>query len=150
MGFEPFEDKFLNFRFLVVDDDANVRHIILSYLSKFGFPYILEAKTGMAALDALQNQKKHFDIILSDWDMPDPNGLTLLKAVRKNPLRKNVKFIMITSQVDYEMEKISQAVEWKVDGYIVKPFTGATLREKLKDVLLLLEKDLSEDDKKSQ
>jgi two-component system, chemotaxis family, chemotaxis protein CheY len=131
MGLNPFPQEYRYFHFLVVDDDEEVRNVLKLYLAKFGFHNIEEAKSGSAALMHLHNYKKHFDIVLSDWDMPDPNGITLLKAVRNDPRRKNIKFIMITSQVEREKAKIHQALQWQVDDYIVKPFTGATLRDKL-------------------
>jgi two-component system, chemotaxis family, chemotaxis protein CheY len=116
---------------LVVDDDDKVRSIVTFYLKKMGFENIVDAHNGAQALNHIVNLKKPLDIILSDWEMPAPNGLTLLKAIRNNPGRTNVKFIMVTSQIERERAKISEALKWHVDGYIVKPFVGLTLFEKI-------------------
>lgn len=120
---------------LVVDDDAMVRNIIIEYLQGFGFKNILEAKNGDHALKFLNDKDQLVDLIISDWEMPKVDGLVLLKAVRKHPVRTKTKFIMVTSQASRERIKISQARQWKVDGYIVKPFRGEVLRNKIFSVL---------------
>jgi len=124
-----------SFSVLVVDDDAMVRSILIEYLRKFGFIQIEDCKDGRRALTVLNNKEKHFDLVISDWEMPHADGLTVLKAVRKHPLRKNLKFIMVTSQSSQERFKITQAAQWKVDAYLVKPFRGEALKERIFAVL---------------
>ena len=116
---------------LVVDDDAQARSIIVEYLESFGFKKILQFGNGDSAIKYVQDVNKPVDIVLSDWEMPQGNGLQLLKAVRLNPTRKNIQFMMITSQRSQERFKITQAAHWRVDAYLIKPFRGHVLEEKL-------------------
>jgi two-component system chemotaxis response regulator CheY len=120
---------------LVVDDDAMVMSILVEYLKSFGFKRILQAKDGKAAIKLLQDPDRKIDLILSDWEMPNVDGHTLLKAVRNHPTRNTVKFMMVTSQSSGERTKIAQAKQLNVDAYIVKPFRGETLREKIFSLL---------------
>ena len=126
---------------LVVDDDAMVMSIVVEYLRSFGFKRITQAKDGKVALKYLQDPDRKIDIILSDWEMPHVDGHTLLKAVRNHPTRNTVKFMMVTSQGSIERTKIAQAKQLNVDAYIVKPFRGEVLREKLFAVLGLTKDD---------
>ncbi|MBK9293880.1 MAG: response regulator [Oligoflexia bacterium] len=84
--------------FLVVDDDGMVRDILVNYLKSFGFTKILEAKNGKDAMKFIRNPSQPIDYVISDWEMPKIDGLTLLRALRREPGRRNVKFIMVTSQ----------------------------------------------------
>lgn len=120
---------------LVVDDDEVVRKIIVEHLTSFGFKHFLEAKDGSEAFRFIVDTTQRIDLILSDWDMPRTDGLIFLRAVRAHKYRSDVPFIMITSQQDREREKISSAARHHVDSYIVKPFRGDTLREKVFQVL---------------
>ncbi|MBK8201091.1 MAG: response regulator [Bdellovibrionales bacterium] len=120
---------------LVVDDDAMVRGVVVDYLKDIGFTSILEAKNSQQGLKMIQNSKFPIGLVLSDWEMPGVSGLVLLKALRKNPHRKGTRFIMITSQRSMEKFKITQAAQWKVNAYIIKPFTCAVLREKIWQVM---------------
>jgi two-component system, chemotaxis family, chemotaxis protein CheY len=128
--------KLMNsYSFLVVDDDAQVRAIVVEFLQSFGFINVVEAKDGVSAIKILQERSQKFDVIISDWEMPGADGLTLLKAVRKNPVRRGTRFIMLTSQRSMERYKVTQAARWKADAYILKPFRGEILREKIFQVL---------------
>lgn len=120
---------------LVVDDDAMVRGVVVDYLKDIGFMSILEAKNSQQGLKMIQNSRFPIGLVLSDWEMPGVSGLVLLKALRKNPHRKGTRFIMITSQRSMEKFKITQAAQWKVNAYIIKPFTCAVLREKIWQVM---------------
>ncbi|MEQ1876106.1 MAG: response regulator [Bdellovibrionia bacterium] len=126
---------------LVVDDDAMVMSILVEYLKSFGFKRILQAKDGKAAIKYLQDPDRRIDMILSDWEMPNIDGHTLLKAVRNHPTRSKIKFLMVTSQSTGERTKIAQAKQLNVDAYIVKPFRGEILREKIFAVLGLKKDD---------
>lgn len=120
---------------LVVDDDAQVREVIVDYLKSFGFTRITQAKSATQALKLIQDPKFMVELVLSDWEMPEVSGLTLLKAVRKHPFRFNLKFVMVTSQRSMERFKITQAAQWQVNAYIVKPFRKNVLKEKLWEVM---------------
>jgi two-component system chemotaxis response regulator CheY len=117
--------------FLVVDDDGQVREILTQYLRSFGFENILQAKNGRAALKIIQNPKQNIDIVISDWEMPQIDGLTLLRAIRKDPTRSKMKFLMVSSQGSHERMKITKAAKSHVDAYLVKPFRANDLKEKV-------------------
>src|SRR5689334_1149819 len=117
--------------FLVVDDDGMVREILVQYLQSFGFTNIIEAKDGKVAMKLVRNSAQQIDIIISDWEMPHVDGLTLLRAVRNEPSRRETKFMMVTSQGSHERMKISKAAKSRVDAYVVKPFRSDLLKQKL-------------------
>lgn len=120
---------------LVVDDDAMVRSIVIEYLKRFGFVNIVEEKNGMRALKHVRDHEVPIDLIISDWEMPEIDGLTILKAVRNDPHRRDVKFMIVTSQSSHERVKVTQAIQSRVDAYIIKPFRGETFRQKIMEVL---------------
>jgi two-component system chemotaxis response regulator CheY len=120
---------------LVVDDDAMVRSILVEYLQGIGFECVHAAKKSTQALQILQDNKAHIDLVISDWEMPEVSGLTLLKAVRNNPSRKNTPFILVTSQRSMERFKITQAAQWAVSCYLIKPFKMDLFKEKIFEVM---------------
>ncbi|MEQ1877562.1 MAG: response regulator [Bdellovibrionia bacterium] len=120
---------------LVVDNDAQVRQVLLDYLTNFGFENVLLAQNGHAALEIIRKPKQRLDIVLSDWEMPSMNGLGLLRALRKMKARQHVGFIMITSGQDREITKVLEASKYRIDGYVVKPFRGQVLRDKIEDYM---------------
>ncbi len=122
------KDQIALTKVMVVDDDAMVRNIIVEYLRRFGFSDIFEAKNGEIALKKLR-EGANFDLIISDWEMPKVNGLTLLRAVKGGVGNGKAKFVMITSQISQERFKVSRAIHLKVDGYVVKPFKGDVLKQ---------------------
>ncbi len=124
---------------LVVDDDDVIRKIIIEHLMSFGFKNFLEAKDGAEAFRHVVDQIQRIDLIISDWEMPRTDGLTFLRAVRAHKHRTDTPFIMVTSQQTDERMKISNAKKHHVDSYIVKPFRGDTLREKVFQVLFAWE-----------
>lgn len=117
--------------FMVVDDDSMVRDILIQYLNEFGYKNVFSAKNGADALKMIRNPKFRLDVVISDWEMPKVNGLTLLRALRRDPARSNVKFLMVSSQASRERQKITQAIKSDVDAYIIKPFRSQLLKEKL-------------------
>lgn len=125
----------MDMTFLVVDDDSQVRDIIVQYLKSFGFTNIIEAKDGSVGLKFVRNPSQVIDFIISDWEMPKVDGLTLLRAVRKENYRKGTKFLMVTSQGSHERMKITKAAKARVDGYMVKPFRADGLKEKVFNIL---------------
>jgi len=119
-----------NIKVLIVDDFSTMRKIIRNILTQLGFKNILEADDGTTALEVLSKEK--VDLIISDWNMPKMSGLDLLKAVRANQATQDIPFIMVTAEA--QKENILEAIKYKVNQYIVKPFTPETLKEKLEKV----------------
>jgi two-component system chemotaxis response regulator CheY len=116
---------------LVVDDFSTMRRIVRNILRELGFKNIMEAENGAAAVTVLKNHD--VDLIISDWNMPEMTGLELLKWVRGNARTKDLLFLMVTAEA--QKENIVEAVKAKVSNYIIKPFTAATLQEKLQRML---------------
>lgn len=127
--------KIAHLSVLVVDDDKMIRDIIIQHLRVIGFQKFIEAADGSDAYKIMIDTTNRVDLILCDWEMPRTDGLTFLKAVRKNRARAKTPFIMITSQQSQERMKISKAKKNLVDAYIVKPFRAETLRQKVFEVL---------------
>ncbi len=112
---------------LVVDDFVTMRRIVRKILRDLDFQNIIEAEDGLAALEVLKTTK--VDLVVSDWNMPRMTGLELLKEVRATDKIKDMPFLMVTAEA--QKENIVEAVKARVSNYIVKPFTAATLEEKL-------------------
>jgi len=116
---------------LIVDDFATMRRIVRNIVRELDFKEIVEAQDGRDAVGVLESRK--IDLILSDWNMPNMNGLELLKWVRSNETTRDVFFLMITAEG--QPDNVVEAVKAKVNNYIIKPFTAATLAEKLQKVI---------------
>ena len=114
-------------KILVVDDFSTMRRIIKNILKQLGYSDIDEAEDGSQALSMLKSGKYGF--VVSDWNMPNMDGLDLLKAVRAESSIKDIKFLMVTAEA--QTENVMQAVQAGVSNYIVKPFTAETLKEKI-------------------
>ena len=114
-------------KFLVVDDFSTMRRIVRNLLKELGFTNVEEAEDGAVALGKLQ--EGNFEFVVSDWNMPNMDGLTLLQNVRGDARLKTLPFLMITAEA--KKENIIAAAQAGASGYIVKPFTAATLQEKL-------------------
>ena len=114
-------------KFLVVDDFPTMRRIVRNLLKELGFLKVEEAEDGAIALAKLKGGG--FDFVVSDWNMPNMDGLQLLQAVRADPGLKHLPVLMITAEA--KKENIIAAAQSGAHGYIVKPFTAATLSEKL-------------------
>ena len=122
-------------RILVVDDFSTMRRIIRNLLKEIGFANSDEADDGVRALQKLGLEK--FDLVVSDWNMPNMTGIDLLRAIRADAKLKDIPVLMVTAEA--RKENIIEAAEAGASGYIVKPFTAATLDEKLKKILKTLE-----------
>ncbi|MEA3486123.1 MAG: chemotaxis response regulator CheY [Thermodesulfobacteriota bacterium] len=120
-----------NMKILVVDDFATMRKIIKNLLKQAGYQNIVEAEDGGAALKTLQSQK--VDFIISDWNMPNMNGLEFLTAVRTDSELSSLPFLMVTAEA--LQENVVQAVKAGVSNYIVKPFTAEVLNEKIEKII---------------
>ncbi len=114
-------------RFLVVDDFSTMRRIVRNLLKELGFVNIDEAEDGRVALAKLSAGQIQF--VISDWNMPNVDGLQLLTAIRANPQLRHLPVLMITAEA--KRESIIAAAQAGASGYIVKPFTAVTLKEKL-------------------
>jgi two-component system, chemotaxis family, chemotaxis protein CheY len=114
-------------RFLVVDDFSTMRRIVRNLLKELGFHDVVEAEDGSVALAKLKTDK--FDFVISDWNMPNMTGIELLKAVRADAALKQLPVLMVTAEA--KKENIVEAAQAGASGYIVKPFTAATLDEKI-------------------
>jgi len=112
---------------LVVDDFSTMRRIVKNLLRDLGFTNIQEADDGSTALPMLQGGS--FDFVVTDWNMPGMQGIDLLKAIRADASLSHIPVLLITAEA--KKEQIVMAAQAGVNGYIVKPFTAATLKTKL-------------------
>ncbi len=117
-------------RFLVVDDFSTMRRIVRNLLKELGFTNVDEAEDGVIALQKLQSGG--FEFVVTDWNMPNMDGLTLLQTIRSTPNLKHLPVLMITAEA--KKENIIAAAQAGASGYIVKPFTAGTLSEKLNKI----------------
>jgi two-component system chemotaxis response regulator CheY len=117
-------------KFLVVDDSATMRRIVVNSLNRIGFADCLEAGDGSAALDSFD---RSVDFVITDWNMPSMSGLEFVKALRSRDDGRKVPIIMVTTRS--VREDIVMAAQAGVNNYIVKPFTPQVLKEKIDGVL---------------
>jgi len=115
---------------VVVDDQQTMRSLVRTGLQELGFREIREASDGEAALRILLTTKVH--LVISDFNMPKLDGLSLLRAIRGHEPIRQTPFIMLTGRADREL--VQRAVQFGVNNYLVKPFTVATLKEKIEAV----------------
>jgi two-component system chemotaxis response regulator CheY len=116
-----------NLKILVVDDVSTMRRIVRNTLAELGFPNVAEADNGSTAWPMLQSGEFH--AVVTDWNMPCMSGIELLRSIRADARLKTLPVLMITA--DAKRDQIVEAARAGVDGYIVKPFTAITLKEKL-------------------
>lgn len=116
-----------NMKILVVDDFSTMRRIIKNLLRDLGFANIQEADDGNTALPMLK--QGDFDFVVTDWNMPGMQGIDLLRAIRADASLKHIPVLMVTAEA--KKEQIVAAAQAGVNGYVIKPFTAATLKEKL-------------------
>jgi two-component system chemotaxis response regulator CheY len=118
-------------RFLVVDDFSTMRRIVKNFLNDLGYNDITEADDGNTALPILK--QGNIDFLVTDWNMPGMPGLDLLKAVRADPQLAKLPVLLVTAEA--KREQIVEAAQAGVNGYVVKPFTAQTLKEKIEKIL---------------
>ena len=114
-------------KILVVEDNEKIRKLLCNLLKNIGFQSIAEAENGKLAWDKLHAYS--YDLVLTDWQMPVMDGMELLKLIRKDGFLKNLPVMMITASDS--QEAIIEAAKFKIDGYIVKPFSVKTIVEKI-------------------
>ncbi len=119
--------------FLVVDDFSTMRRIVSGLLKELEYNKIVEADDGSSALKVLEAGTLPVTFVLTDWNMPVMDGLELLKKIRGTPSLAHLPVLMITAEA--KKENIVMAAQTGADGYIVKPFNAATLKEKIEKIL---------------
>lgn len=119
-----------NMKILVVDDFSTMRRIIKNLLRDLGFTNISEADDGSTALPMLQSGD--FDFLVTDWNMPIMTGIDLLKAVRADERLSTMPVLLVTAEA--KKDQIVEAAQAGVNGYVVKPFTAETLKEKIEKI----------------
>ena len=117
-------------KFLVVDDSATMRRILVNSLQRIGFAECVEAEDGRQALEKFDAS---IGFVVTDWNMPNMSGLDFARALRATPDGKTVPILMVTTRS--VREDIVAAVEAGVNSYIVKPFTPQVLKEKIDQIL---------------
>jgi two-component system chemotaxis response regulator CheY len=117
-------------KILVVDDFSTMRRIIKNLLRDLGFTNISEADDGSTALPMLQSGD--FDFLVTDWNMPIMTGIDLLKAVRADERLAAMPVLLVTAEA--KKDQIVEAAQAGVNGYVVKPFTAETLKEKIEKI----------------
>lgn len=124
-----------NMKFLVVDDFSTMRRIVRNLLKELGFANVDEAEDGVVGLQKLR--EGGFDFVVSDWNMPNMDGLTMLQNIRADDALKKLPVLMVTAEA--KKENIVAAAQAGASGYVVKPFTAATLDEKLNKIFQNME-----------
>lgn len=119
-------------KFLVVDDFSTMRRIVRGLLKELGCVHVAEAEDGLAALNLLRTQR--FDFVVSDINMPNMNGFELLQAIKADASLRHLPVLMVTAEA--RKEDIVLAAKCGAAGYIVKPFSKATLQDKVERILL--------------
>ncbi|MBW0146741.1 chemotaxis response regulator CheY [Marinobacter arenosus] len=119
-----------NMKILIVDDFSTMRRIIKNLLRDLGFSNTDEADDGNTALPMLKSGK--YDFLVTDWNMPGMTGLDLLKSVRADENLKTLPVLMVTAEA--KRDQIVAAAQAGVNGYVVKPFTAAVLKEKIEKI----------------
>jgi two-component system chemotaxis response regulator CheY len=117
-------------KILVVDDFPTMRRIVRNLLKELGFENVDEAEDGAQGLEKLRTGG--FQFVVSDWNMPNLDGLEMLKQIRLDPVLKSLPVLMVTAEA--KKENIVAAAQAGANGYVVKPFTSATLEEKLNKI----------------
>ena len=116
-----------NMKILIVDDFSTMRRIIKNLMRDLGYANTHEADDGLTALPMLKGG--NYEFLVTDWNMPGMQGIDLLKAVRSDPQLVSLPVLLVTAEA--RREQIVEAAEAGVNGYIVKPFTAQTLKEKI-------------------
>lgn len=116
-----------NLKILIVDDFSTMRRIVKNLLADLGYTNTQEADDGKTAWPMLQ--AGGFEFVVTDWNMPGMTGIDLLKSIRGDEKLKSLPVLMVTAEA--QREQIIEAAKAGVNGYIIKPFTAVTLKEKL-------------------
>ena len=120
----------LKLKILVVDDFSTMRRIVKNILRQIGYSNIDEAEDGNGALSKLRQDK--YDLVISDWNMPNMTGLDLLKAIRADGNLNGIPVLMVTAES--KKENVVEAKKYGVNNYVVKPFTADILKNKIEKI----------------
>lgn len=126
----------LNTKFLIVDDFSTMRRIVRNLLKDLGYTNVDEAEDGVMGLAKLKSGG--FEFVISDWNMPNMDGLEMLQHIRADAELSKIPVLMVTAEA--KKENIIAAAQAGANGYVVKPFTAATLDEKLAKIFEKMEK----------
>ncbi len=118
-------------KYLVVDDSPTMRRVVINSLAVLGITGVLEAENGEEAWRKLKSYK--VDFLITDWNMPEMNGLELTQYIRRDPQLRDLPILMVTTKGN--KEDIVAALKAKVNNYVVKPFTPSVLKQKIDAVL---------------
>lgn len=121
----------MDIKFLVVDDSLTMRRIVINALKTLGYESIVEASDGKEAVMKLMTEGANF--VITDWNMPEMNGLELTRWIRSNPQFENLPILMVTTRGN--KDDVIEAMKARVNNYIVKPFTPQGLKEKIEQIL---------------
>ena len=122
----------MDLKFLVVDDSLTMRRIVSNSLKNLGYNNFIEAENGRDALEKLEADDS-INFVITDWNMPEVSGLELVKSIRSHSKYSDIPILMVTTRG--VKEDILQALQAKVNNYVVKPFTPQVLNEKIDQVL---------------
>jgi two-component system, chemotaxis family, chemotaxis protein CheY len=128
-------------RVLIVDDSIHIRKIIKAVCNSMGIRKISEASDGRAATEQIQAKKdkitgpgiRFYDLIICDWQMPEMNGIELLRTIRSDPTLQKTPFLMVTAEQNKDL--VAEAIAEGVNDYIIKPFTAEVLERKITRVM---------------
>ena len=126
-----------NIKILVVDDFPTMRRIIRNLLKELGFVNVDEAEDGAVGLEKVRSG--NYGFVVSDWNMPNMDGLAMLQAIRADPLFAKLPVLMVTAEA--KKENIIAAAQAGANGYVVKPFTAITLEEKITKIFEKIERE---------
>lgn len=126
-----------NIKILVVDDFPTMRRIVRNLLKELGFANVDEAEDGAVGLEKLKGGSYGF--VVSDWNMPNMDGLAMLRAIRADPAMSKLPVLMVTAEA--KKENIIAAAQAGANGYVVKPFTSVTLEEKITKIFEKIERE---------
>lgn len=124
------ENMDTNKKILIVDDFATMRKLLMSMLTKLGFNNVIEVESAPKAWELLQ--KDHFDLVISDYNMPEMNGIELLSQVRKDDALSKLPFILLTAEDDADL--VIESKKYHINAYILKPYKIDVIKEKLQNV----------------
>jgi two-component system chemotaxis response regulator CheY len=114
-------------RFLVIDDSLPMRRIITNVLSRLGHTDVILAGNGREALKRLETEQ--IDFVITDWYMPEMSGLDFVRTLRSKEATKDVPIVIVTG--NGSKDDVARAIELRVNGYVLKPFTAETLRDRI-------------------
>ncbi len=128
-------------RFLIIDDSVTMRRIIANILARLGHPEVLHAANGREALDRLAAEQ--VDVVITDWYMPEMNGLDFVKTLRNTPATSHIPIVIVTANA--ASDDIQHALQLGVKSYILKPFTVETMKDKIDALMLQLDPSASDE-----